>query len=312
MSLFNIVNKQREIPSSSGVYLMKDNRGNIIYIGKAKNLKNRINNYYNLNNKSIHTHGKDKHFEKTNKMINQVSKIDFIITDNEVEAFLLESNLIKRYRPIFNIELKDQQRYTYLKITDEKFPRLLVARRNRNGEFQGPRGEIYGPIVYGSSRFLSLGIIRKIFKIRICDILPKNPCLEYFINNCDAPCIGKISEQKYNQNINKLKEILSERISLENFIAHLKMEMDVESKQQNYERAKEIRDTIKTIENLLIKQKIESKVRLNEEYIAYKTDILTGKDHVLIFKRVNGVISDRRNYEYEHIGDNNFSNIIVL
>jgi excinuclease ABC subunit C len=310
MSLFNIEKKQREIPSSSGVYLMKDKKGKLIYIGKAKNLKNRIKNYYKLNYKSISLHDKSKYFEKTRKMINQVYDIEFIITDNEIEAFLLESNLIKRYRPIFNIELKDEQRYTYLKITDEKFPRLLVARRNRNGDFQGPKGEIYGPIVYGSSRFLSLGIIRKIFKIRICDRLPKIPCLEYFINNCDAPCIGKINEQKYNQNINKLKDIFSERNSLENLMMQLKMEMDVESKQQNYERAKEIRDTIKTIENLLIKQKIDSKQRVNEEYIGFKTDILTGKDHVLIFKRVNGVISDRRKYEYEHIGDNNFSNFL--
>ena len=97
-------------------------------------------------------------------MINKVQDIDFILTDNEVEAFLLESNLIKRYRPIFNIELKDQQRYTYLKITDEKFPRLLVARRNRRGDFQGPKGDIIGPFVYGSSRFLSIRDFEKIIQ----------------------------------------------------------------------------------------------------------------------------------------------------
>ncbi|HET9805385.1 MAG TPA: UvrB/UvrC motif-containing protein, partial [Nitrososphaeraceae archaeon] len=102
----------------------------------------------------------------------------------------------------------------------------------------------------------------------------------------------------------------SERNSLENLISHLKIEMDVESKQQNYERAKEIRDTIKTIENLLIKQKMDSKYQTNEEYIGIKTDTLTGKDHILIFKRVNGVISDRRKYEYEHLGDNNFSTFL--
>ena len=84
--------------------------------------------------------------------MSRIKKIDYIITDSEIEAFLLESNLIKKYRPLFNIELKDQQRYTYLKITDEKFPRLLVTRRNRNGEFMGPKGEIFGPFVKGSSR----------------------------------------------------------------------------------------------------------------------------------------------------------------
>ena len=306
MSFFNIYKNERQIPSNSGIYLMKEKTGKIIYIGKAKNLKNRIKSYYNLSHKNTYNNN-DRNFEKTRRMINKVCEIEFVLTDNEIEAFLLESNLIKRYRPIFNIELKDQQRYTYLKITDERFPRLVVARRNRNGDFQGPKGDIYGPFVYGSSRFLSLGIIRKIFKIRICDKLPKTPCLEYFINNCDAPCIAKISEQKYYENINKLKEIFSERSSLENLILNLKIEMDVESKKQNYERAKEIRDTIKTIENLLIKQKMDSKYQTNEEYIGIKTDTLTGKDHILIFKRLNGVISDRRKYEYEHIGDNNFS-----
>ncbi|MGE0243046.1 MAG: excinuclease ABC subunit UvrC, partial [Nitrososphaeraceae archaeon] len=292
--------------SGSGIYLMKDKMGKTIYIGKAKNIKNRISNYYNLN----HNHSIEKNLEKTKLMINKVYEIEFILTDNEVEAFILESNLIKRYRPIYNIELKDQQRYTYLKITDERFPRLLVARRNRNGEFLGIKGEIYGPIVYGSSRFLSIGMLRKMFKIRICNILPNIPCLEYFIKNCDAPCMGNISEKNYNENISKLKQIFSEISNLETLISELKKEMDNASQQQNYERAKEVRDTIRTIENLLIKQKMDSKYKTNEEYIGIRTDNLTAKDHILIFKRSNGVISDRQKYDYEHIGDNNFSTFI--
>ena len=239
---------------------MKDKTGKTIYIGKAKNLKNRIYSYYNLNS----NHSIERNLEKTKLMINKVFEIEYILTDNEVEAFILESNLIKRYRPIYNIELKDQQRYTYLKITDERFPRLLVARRNRDGQFQGINGEIYGPIVYGSSRFLSIGMLRKMFKIRICNILPNIPCLEYFIKNCDAPCISNVSEQTYNENINKLKQIFSESSNLETLISELKLEMDNASQQQNYERAKEVRDTIKTIENLLIKQKMESKYKTNE------------------------------------------------
>jgi excinuclease ABC subunit C len=306
MTFFNNDKKETKIPSGSGVYLMKDKTGKTIYIGKAKNLKNRIYSYYNLNS----NHSIERNLEKTKLMINKVFEIEYILTDNEVEAFLLESNLIKRYRPIYNIELKDQQRYTYLKITDERFPRLLVARRNRDGQFQGINGEIYGPIVYGSSRFLSIGMLRKMFKIRICNILPNIPCLEYFIKNCDAPCISNVSEQTYNENINKLKQIFSESSNLETLISELKLEMDNASQQQNYERAKEVRDTIKTIENLLIKQKMESKYKTNEEYIGIRTDIFTAKDHILIFKRSNGVISDRRHYEYEHIGDNNFSTFI--
>ncbi|HEX6646566.1 MAG TPA: excinuclease ABC subunit UvrC [Nitrososphaeraceae archaeon] len=306
MSAFKLNTDEKKIPSNPGIYLMKDKTGKIIYIGKAKNLNNRIKNYCNLNSKI-----KDKNFWKTRVLMNRVNDIEYILTDNETEAFLLESNLIKRYRPIFNIELKDQQRYTYLKITDEKFPRLLVARRNRNGDFQGPNGDIFGPFVYGSSRFLSIGILRKIFKIRICHRLPTKPCLEYFIHNCDAPCIQKINEEEYLKNIKTLKEILNEKNGLENFISNLKIEMDVESKKQNYERAKEIRDTVKTIENLLINQKMDLKNSTNEEYIGTKTDTLSGVSHILIFKRVNGVISDQRKYDYELVGDNNFSTFLL-
>ncbi|HZL22077.1 MAG TPA: excinuclease ABC subunit UvrC [Nitrososphaeraceae archaeon] len=310
MSTFNLINEGKKIPSNPGIYLMKDRTGKIIYIGKAKNLKNRINSYRNLNQKN-HINNKDKNFWKTQILINKVQEIDFILTDNEVEAFLLESNLIKRYRPVFNIELKDQQRYTYLKITNEKFPRLLVARRNRRGDFQGPKGDVIGPFVYGSSRFLSLGILRKLFKVRICNRLPKKPCLEYFIHNCDAPCINNISEEKYLENIKLLKDILNKKNGLENFIENLKKEMNAESKNQNYERAKEIRDTLKTIEPLLINQKMDLKNRRNEEYIGIKTDILSGVSHILIFKRVNGVISDQKKYYYELIGDNNFSTFLL-
>ena len=310
MSTFNLINEGKRIPNNPGIYLMKDKTGKIIYIGKAKNLKNRINSYRNLNQKDT-INNKDKNFWKTQILINKVQDIDFILTDNEVEAFLLESNLIKRYRPVFNIELKDQQRYTYLKITDEKFPRLLVARRNRRGDFQGPKGDVIGPFVYGSSRFLSLGILRKLFKVRICNRLPKKPCLEYFIHNCDAPCINKIGEEKYLENIKLLKDILNKKNGLENFIANLKTEMNLESKKQNYERAKEIRDTVKTIEPLLINQKMDLKNRRNEEYIGIKTDILSGVSHILIFKRVNGVISDQKKYYYELIGDNNFSTFLL-
>jgi len=114
------------IPTDPGIYLMRDSDGNIIYIGKAKNLKNRVKSYFNKNQNY-----------KTQKLVENISDIEFVLTDNESEAFLLESNMIKKYRPRFNIELKDQQRYTYLRISDEKFPRLLVSRRTRDGKFLG-------------------------------------------------------------------------------------------------------------------------------------------------------------------------------
>ena len=122
------------IPSNPGIYLMKDSEQKIIYIGKAKNLKNRVKSYF-LKNQNY----------KTQKLVENISDIEFVLTDNESEAFLLESNMIKKYRPQYNIELKDQQRYTYLRISDEKYPRLLVARRTRDGKFLG-KGKILVPL----------------------------------------------------------------------------------------------------------------------------------------------------------------------
>src|SRR5919199_3721107 len=218
---------KKQIPQSPGVYLMKDNEGKIIYIGKAKNLRNRVRSYFlkdnnnnNNNNNNIHNYN-----WKTSQLVRKIKDIEFVLTDNEIEAFLLESNLIKRYRPVFNIELKDQQRYTYLKITDEIFPRLLVARRNRSGEFHGLKGKIYGPFVKGSSKFLTIGFLRKLFKVRICGKLPKKPCLEYFIKNCDAPCINNITKSEYMKNISELQKILDGKSSIEKFINEMENEM---------------------------------------------------------------------------------------
>ena len=164
------------IPKHPGIYLMKDDKDNIIYIGKAKNLKNRVKSYF-LKHQNY----------KTQKLVEKICDVEFILTDNESEAFLLESNMIKKHRPRFNIELKDQQRYTYLRISDEKYPRLLVTRRTRDGKFLG-KGKTFGPFTQGSSKLLTIGTLRKAFQIRICKTLPKNVCLEYHLGNCEGPC----------------------------------------------------------------------------------------------------------------------------
>src|SRR5437016_12999040 len=184
------------IPIQSGVHIMKDDAGKIIYIGKAKNLRNRVRSYF-LKNQNY----------KTQKLVEKISDIEFVLTDNESEAFLLEANMIKRYRPIYNIELKDQQRYTYLRITNEEFPRLMVARRTRTGEFLGA-GKIFGPFTSGSSKMLSIGLLRKAFKVRICKRLPKEACLEYHMGNCEAPCQFKQARQSYGDHISELESIL--------------------------------------------------------------------------------------------------------
>ncbi len=284
---------------------MKDNDDKIIYIGKAKNLNNRIKSYYSKE----HANAKDK----TTLLISKIKKIDYIITDNEIEAFLLESNLIKRYRPLFNIELKDQQRYTYLRVTEEKFPKLLVTRRNRRGEFIGGQGEIFGPFVKGSSRFLTIGLLRKMFKIRICNRLPKKECLEYHLGNCDAPCINKITEQQYNKNIEKLKNILKTNHDFSDFYAKLELEMKDAVSKKDFEKAIELRDTLSRLNNLRHNQKIENTLQINsyEEYIGIINDNIKNIAIVLTLTSKNGVINDIKKYQFDLVADNSLENFIL-
>ncbi|MGA7542044.1 MAG: excinuclease ABC subunit UvrC [Nitrososphaeraceae archaeon] len=302
----------KDIPADPGVYLMKDNTGNIIYIGKAKNLKKRVFSYFSKS----YSNGIDRKDAnwKTQKLLAKIADIEFVTTDNEIEAFLLESNLIKRYRPLFNIELKDQQRYTYLKLTQELFPRLLVVRRNRRGEFGGPKGKIYGPFVRGSSKFLTVGLLRKLFKIRICTRLPKKPCLQYFMKNCDAPCIKNVTELQYLKNVMSLQDILSGRSSVNKFMMEMQEEMRKAAELQQYEKAKDIRDTLRRLENLRIKQnmeKVSHKNASDEEYIGIMKDKKKGVAQLILLSRKRGVIMDRRKFDFELVGDNSFGTFLL-
>ncbi|HKX81630.1 MAG TPA: excinuclease ABC subunit UvrC [Nitrososphaera sp.] len=297
--------REKRIPEQPGVYLMKDGAGGIIYIGKARNLHKRVASYFVRKRPGAEW--------KTERLVSRIKDIDFVVTDNEIEAFLLESNLIKRYRPVFNIELKDQQRYTYLKVTNEPFPRLLVARRNRAGEFIGPKGRVYGPFVRGSSKYLTVGLLRKLFKIRICNRLPNKPCLQYFIKNCDAPCIQMVSQERYMAGVTSLQEILEGRRSVDAFVEEMQKEMRHASDIGDYERAKEIRDTLHRLGNLRVRQKMEradSKAP-DEEYVGILKDASKGVAHVMSLRRTRGVICDRKTFDFELVGDNSLSTFLL-
>jgi len=284
------------IPSHPGIYLMKDSDGKIIYIGKAKDLKKRVRTYF-LKNQNY----------KTKKLVENIADIEFVLTDNESEAFLLESNMIKKYRPRFNIELKDQQRYTYLRITDEKFPRLLVARRTRNGKFLG-KGKIFGPFTQGSSKLLTIGTLRKSFQIRICKTLPKKVCLEYHLGNCEGPCEFPEAQKRYAQHISSLEDVLKRKNQTLVFLKKLELEMKNAAELQQFERAKEIRDTLIRIGSLQSGQKMEYVKNSDEEYFGIKE-----KDQVatvMNFRMINGVIRDNDKYFFDMLGDNTFSNFL--
>jgi len=285
------------IPSHPGIYIMKDATEKILYIGKAKNLKNRVKSYF-LKNQNY----------KTQKLVEKIADIEFVLTDNEEEAFLLEANMIKRYRPPYNIELKDQQRYTYLRITNEEFPRLMVTRRTRTGQFLGG-GRVYGPFTHGSSKMLSIGLLRKTFKIRICKRLPKEACLEYHLGNCEAPCQFKQAQKDYGNHISDLESILKGKRRLEDFVIKLDQDMKQASNDRQYEKAKEIHDTLQRLSNLQIKQKMESpRIGSDEEYFGIKIKDQTA--HLMSFRLSNGVIKDRTKFSFDLVGDNTFSSFL--
>lgn len=285
------------IPSHPGIYIMKDETSKILYIGKAKNLKNRVKSYF-LKNQNY----------KTQKLVEKISDIEFVLTDNEEEAFLLEANMIKRYRPPYNIELKDQQRYTYLRLTNEEFPRLMVARRTRTGQFLGG-GKVYGPFTHGSSKMLSIGHLRKTFKIRICKKLPKEACLEYHLGNCEAPCQFEQARQNYSKNVSDLESILNGKRKLEEFIRTLESDMKQASENRQYERAKEIHETLQRLGNLKIKQKMEStRIGSDEEYFGIKINEQTA--YIMSFRLSNGIIKDRNKFSFDLVGDNSFSSFL--
>ncbi len=284
------------IPINPGIYLMKDSDGKIIYIGKAKNLKNRVKSYF-LKNQNY----------KTQKLVENIFDIEFILTDNESEAFLLESNMIKKHRPRFNIELKDQQRYTYLRISDEKYPRLLVARRTRDGKFLG-KGKTFGPFTQGSSKLLTIGTLRKAFQIRICKTLPKKICLEYHLGNCEGPCEFKDAQERYPKHVAALEEVLKGKNQTKIFSKKLEEEMYQASKLQQFERAKDIRDTLIRLGSLQTKQNMEYVKNSDEEYfgIGIKDQTAT----VMNFRMINGVIRDSDKFFFDLVGDNSFSNFL--
>jgi len=284
------------IPTDPGIYLMRDSDGKIIYIGKAKNLKKRVKSYF-LKNQNY----------KTQKLVENISEIEFVLTDNESEAFLLESNMIKKHRPRFNIELKDQQRYTYLRISDEKYPRLLVSRRTRDGKFLG-KGKTFGPFTQGSSKLLTIGALRKAFQIRICKTLPKKICLEYHLGNCEGPCEFKDAQVRYEKHVSALEDVLKGKNKTQIFTKKLKEEMQQAAKSQQFERAKDIRDTLIRLGSLQTKQKMEYVENSDEEY--FGISIQEHSAIVMNFRMINGVIRDSDKFFFDLVGDNSFSNFL--
>ncbi|VVB78930.1 UvrABC system protein C [uncultured archaeon] len=273
------------IPSNPGCYLYKDNKGNIIYIGKAKDLKKRVSQYFNSQEKD----------PKTQAMISHIDSVDFIVTKNEVEALILENNLIKKNHPKYNIDLRDSKRYAYIRITSEPFPRLLIARKRDAGD----DSEYFGPFTSGEKRDYIMQTLIRTFKIRTCKKLPKRPCLRFHLKLCDAPCIKNISKEKYDEKIKFAKSILNGKTK--EIEEQIKEEMKIESKKQNFEKAIELRNQIESLEYLKERQNMQRSKEYNEDIINYL--VKDNKVYLLLFKIYKGTLENKEEFEFDYEED---------
>jgi len=219
---------------SSGVYLYKDAAGAVIYVGKAVNIRKRVESYFRKNTGSL----------KTDFLVSHIAQIDTIQTASEAEALILEASLIKQHQPKYNVELKDGKTYPYIQITKEEFPLISVIRFNARNR-KDVNAELYGPYVNPTLIREALQIIRKIFPFRSCDPFASQICLFYHIGLCQGPCEGKISKQDYARNIRNVRLILEGK--KDDLYRHLRAEMEELARSKDFEGAARLRDQIRAI-----------------------------------------------------------------
>ena len=242
--MFNIEEELKKLPGKPGVYVMRDKDDNIIYVGKAVSLKNRVRQYFRKTNKT----------ERIKKMVSLIDHFEYIVVDNEAEALILECNLIKKNRPKFNVLLKDDKTYPYIKIDMKSdFPGVFITRRVVNDG-----SKYFGPYANPGSAKEMIDFIKGKYKIRQCRVLKERtrPCLNYHIGRCLAPCVGYVSKEEYGKQIKEIIDLLDGKI--DKIIKELKEEMKEASEKLDYEKAAMIRDRITAIERVSEKQKVSN------------------------------------------------------
>jgi excinuclease ABC subunit C len=270
----------KTIPKKPGCYIYKDSQDRIIYIGKAKNLKKRVSSYFQ----------KKDHDPKTQQLLKHIDTVDFVVTNTEVEALILENTLIKKHQPKYNIDLKDAKRYSYLELTPEEFPRLLTARSKQT------KGKIFGPFTSGSEREYIRTYLIKAFKLRTCKRFPKKPCLRYHIKICDAPCVGHISKTEYHERTKQIAQILKGNAAA--LLSKMNKEMKTYSERMKYEKALELRERISAVTYLEDKQTMERSKVYDEDIINYL--IKDDKVFLLLFNIQKGVLSSKHEFSFDY------------
>lgn len=260
----NLRKKVSELPTAPGVYQYFDSSGEIIYIGKAKNLKHRVLSYLNKSNQS----------NKTRILVDRIADLRYIVVNSEQDALLLENNLIKKYKPKYNILLKDDKSYPWICIKKEPYPRVFITRR-----YVHDGSEYFGPYTSGRFAYILISLIKSLFKLRTCNLALNEKsicnrkfkvCLEYHIGNCPAPCIGKIKEQEYNEFITQVRNILKGNLS--SVIEVMTRKMKAYAQAMNFEEAQQMKEALEAIKNYQAKSTIVRTTINDTDVFSYLED----------------------------------------
>ena len=249
-----IKNKLSLLPSSPGCYLMKNKEGTVIYVGKAKKLKNRVHSYF----VGVHNY-------KTTKLVSEIVDFDYIVTDSEKEALLLEINLIKDYSPQYNIMFMDNTYYPYIQMTNESHPRLRIVRNAKER-----KAKHFGPFPDATAARETYKLLNHLYPLRKCNHIPKKPCLYYSLGQCLAPCIQEVDVEIYNDIKKSITKLLNGDIKEK--VNELTEKMNQASEQLNFEQAKEYRDLISHIRYVTAKQHVQFNDQVDRDILGYYVD----------------------------------------
>lgn len=290
MKEIELQNKIENLPKLPGVYLFKNKNDKVIYIGKAKSLHHRVKSYFSPNINSV----------KIEALVSKISDIDVIVTDNEVEALILESNLIKQYKPRYNVNLKDDKSYPYIVITNEDYPQVYPTRR-----IVMDGSKYFGPYTEVKTMKHALKVLRDVFKIRSCkynlteESIRKGKykvCLDYHIKKCDGPCEGLISKEDYNKMILEVEQVLKGNI--DSLMESLKEEMIELSTQLKFEKAAEIRNKLESLQVYANNQKVVSQELIDRDIVTFAADIPDGVS--AIFNIRKGKLVGRKKFTFSY------------